>query len=115
MVYYYPHFKNKKTEAGGALPKVTQVASVGGGACIQFYLVPKPMLLIIVRISPQDVKGAHLKGKLQTSKRQVVTERNSQTQGDSLADPTEPIAECRSPGAQATAPWDLPAKQTCAE
>lgn len=63
MVYYDPHFKDKKTEAGGALPKVTQVASIGGGACIQFYLVPKPMLLTTVHMSPQDVRGAHLKGK----------------------------------------------------
>lgn len=63
MVYYYPHFKDKETEAGGALPKVTQVASVRGGAWIQFYLVPKPMLLTTVRVSPQDVSGAHLKGK----------------------------------------------------
>lgn len=115
MVYYYPHFTGKETEAGGALPKVTQVASVRGGACIQFYQVPKPMLLTIVRVSPQDVRGLIRREKLQTGKRRVVTQRNSRAQGDWLADPTEPTAECRSSGAQATVPRDLPAKQTCAE
>lgn len=63
MVYYYPHFKDEKTEADGVLPKVTQVASAGVRFCIQFYLVPKPMLLTISHTSPQDVGGAHLQRK----------------------------------------------------
>ena len=45
------------------MPKVTQGASVGGVVCIQFYLVPKPMLFTTPHTSHQDVRGSSSEGK----------------------------------------------------
>lgn len=63
MVYYYSHFRDEKTKAAEGLPKVTDITSAGGRVCIHFYMVPKPMLLTILHISPQDGRGSSSKGK----------------------------------------------------
>lgn len=85
------------------MPKVTQVASVGGVVCIQFYLVPKPMLLNhFTHINYITMLGAaHLKEKALNKQEAVAIQRNVMAQGAPLA-PESPFLRI---GHQGHRPW----------
>lgn len=93
----------RKLRLVGVCPRSHRVASTGSTVCIQYYLVPKPMLLTISHTSRQEVWGSPSRGKsLKTSKRRTATKRISRAQR--LPGPTEPTLNT---GHQGHRPRDL--------